>query len=278
MSQLPKTNSRSKVIVIVGPTASGKTDLARRLALKYNGELISADSRQVYRGLNIGTGKEGELKANTLALTEAYTKLRFLEGDIPQWLIDIADPQETYTVADFQKDCLKLVDNIASRGKLPIIVGGTGLYVSAVLDGYDFSEQRERSQDNPRHATQQEYRKTPPDWDILTLGIELPREELYHRIDTRVDRRIEEGMIQEAEELLASGIGADRLRQFGLEYRFLVDYIEKKLSFDEFRTKLKYAIHAFARRQLTWWRHHGPVGFCNDYNTIIDRVSKFLKN
>lgn len=268
-----------KIIAIVGPTASGKTSLARRLALEYNGELISADSRQVYRGLDLGTGKEGELKANTTGskLTSAYPELRYL-GEIPQWLIDIADPQDTYTVAEYQQAAYAVVKDILARGKTPIFVGGTGLYVSAVFEGYDFSPTVIRDPNNPRHADKSSYKKSPPAWDLLEIGLDLPREVLYQRIDTRVDQRLAEGMIQEAQALEANGLSLDRMRSFGLEYRYLADYLTGQLDQMEMVEQLKFAIHRYARRQLTWFRHHGHVQWINSPEEASQMTSSFLKN
>lgn len=270
---------QSKVIAIVGPTASGKTSLARRLALQYNGELISADSRQVYRGLDIGTGKEGELRPNTTGsrLAKQYPYLRYL-NTIPQWLIDIHDPIEQYTVADFQQQALEIVEDIISRDKLPIIVGGTGLYVSALLEGYDFSEQQSRDSKNPRHAAPTVYYKQPPDWNTLVLGLDRPRQELYARIDARVDQRITAGMIEEVQTLLRNGLDTNRLRSFGLEYRYITDLIENHLDKETMIGQLKYAIHAFARRQLTWWRQHGPVTWIKDETEAKQLIDEWLES
>lgn len=248
------TDPRPKIVTVVGPTASGKTNLARFLAERFNGELISADSRQIYRRLDIGTGKE---------------------KDIAHHLVDIIEPMEKYTVADWQRDALATIDDVLKRGKLPIIVGGTGLYVSALLEGYDFSQEAERNPDNPRHSAGN-YKKNPPEWEVLELGIDLPREELYHRIDQRVDDRIKQGMVGEVQSLLSSGVSAQWLRSIGLEYRFMVDLLESQLTKEEFREQLKFAIHQFARRQLAWWRHHGSVAWIADQDEAESLVSSFL--
>lgn len=231
--------NKPTVITIVGPTASGKTDLARFLATELNGEVISADSRQIYRRLDIGTGKEDI-------------------SPIKQHLIDIVDPEERYTVADWQRDALAAVDDIVSRGKLPIICGGTGLYVSALTEGFDFSENTARSETNPRHSAGST-KKNPPDWNLIEIGVDLPREELMKRINKRVETRIDSGMIQEAKDLMDSGVSAEWLRSIGLEYKYMVDLLEGKLIITEFTEQLKADIRRYAKRQITWFRHHGNV-------------------
>lgn len=268
--------NRPKVLVIVGPTASGKTNLARFLAHRFNGEIVSADSRQVYRSLDIGTGKEGLLQDNMTGsvLAHKYPRLRYLD-DTPQWLIDIADLLDEFSVAEYQKRAYEVIEDIVNRGKLPIIVGGTGLYVSALVEGYQFKENMPRSSANSRHSVGNN-EKMPPDWSVLALGTDLPREELYRRIDKRLKQRLDSGMIEEAKKLLESGISADRLRQFGLEYRYLADLLEGKLTEKDFITKLKHAIHSFARRQLTWFRHHGNVSWISDKEEGSMKVKEFL--
>lgn len=272
--------NRPKVVAVVGATASGKTGLSLALAEAINGELISADSRQVYVGLDIGSGKEGELRDNTVpntSLREAYPKLRYLNAT-PQWLIDVADPKERFTVADWQSRAYEVIDDILRRGKLPIVVGGTGLYIAALFEGYVFNDSIPRDENNPRHAASVLQETNPPDWDVLTLAIDLPREELYQRIDERVDARIEEGLISEGERLMSEGIDADRLRKFGLEYRFLADLLEHKMPRNEFAQKLKYAIHGYARRQLTWFRKHGEIHWIKNKEEAAESTQQFVNS
>ncbi len=252
---------RPLVIAVVGPTASGKTNLARFLAMQFNGEIVSADSRQIYKWLDIGTGKDGELQPNMVAetrLKDLYPQLRYIDT-IPQWLTDFVDPNENFTVADFQARALEVIEDILERGKLPIITGGTGLYISALIEGYEFTGNQARDKNNPRHAQKTKYHKSPPNWDVLYFGTDLPRQELYERIDRRLHERIKIGLIDEGKALVQKGLTYDRMRAFGLEYRYLADLIEGVLSEKEFESQLSAAIHQFARRQLTWWRHHGNV-------------------
>lgn len=216
-----------KNIVIVGPTASGKTGLAVFLARKFNGEIISADSRQVYKGMTIGSGKE-------------------YFADIKQHLIDIRQPaEEIFNVYDFQKLATEKIDEILAKNKIPIIVGGTGLYISSLVNGYKFDIKGKKSTE-----------KNSPDYDFLILGTNINRQELYQRIDQRVNDRIKNGMIEEVEKLLENGVSAEKLIKFGLEYKFITEYLTGIISDkNEMIQKLKFATHAYARRQLTWLRH-----------------------
>lgn len=317
----------NKLIAIVGPTASGKTDLAVFLAKKFsanrgpadswNGfELISADSRQVYKGMDIGTGKD-----------KSY----------PQHLIDICDPrQDQYTVAQFQKDAYREIYDIFKRDKIPILVGGTGLYIDAVLKGYripktSLSLRQELEKLNDKELLAQlksydpaayqkidhhnlrrilralessivnrrpfsGYQAKAPKFEALIIGMDLPRTELYRRIDERVDERIKQGMIEEVENLLKSGVPYEKLQSFGLEYRFISQYLQKvrgsksprvKKDFRlstldspalraEMTQKLKFAIHAFARRQLTWFRRNREIKWIKSYREAESLANKFL--
>jgi len=285
----------NKLIAIVGPTASGKTDLAIFLALKFQAELISADSRQVYRGMDIGTGKD-----------KSY----------PQHLIDIRDPKTQYSVAEFQKDAYKKIYEIFKRKKIPIMVGGTGLYIDSVLKGYkipktslalreeldklntddllnqlksydkiayekiDHNNRRrilralEASIVNRRPLS--DYQAHKPKFETLLLGLDLPRAELYKRIDSRVDKRVKAGMVEEVETLLAKGISHERLQRYGLEYKFIDNYLQKKLTKTEMIQKLKFAIHDFARRQLTWFRKNKDIYWVKNQKEASILVRKFL--
>lgn len=284
-----------KLIAIVGPTASGKTDLAIFLAKKLKGELISADSRQVYCGLDIGTGKD-----------KSY----------PQHLIDICEPKKIYSVAEFQPAAYKIIEDIFFRGKIPILVGGTGLYLDAVLQGYQFPKEDkhlraklekktmeeiikelkkvdpisvEKNIGNHRRLVRalevyllnkrplSEYKKKQPNFSYLTVGIDLDRNKLYQNIDERVDRRIRQGMIEEVKNLLKNGLSHERLQQFGLEYRFIDRYLQGVYSKEEMIQKLKFAIHDFARRQLTWFRKNKGIKWVKNNQEAEKLVRIFLK-
>jgi tRNA dimethylallyltransferase len=292
-----KNNISKKIIVIVGPTACGKTNLSKILTRKFNGEVISADSRQIYRHMDIGTGKD---KA-------------FL-----QHMIDIRNPNEDYSVAEYQKEVYKIIEDIFNRGKIPFLVGGTGLYINAVLYGYQFpktdpkirsivekystkklyselkkydSLSAEKNKDNHRRLARalecylcnlrplSEYEKQKPAFEFLIIGIDLPREELYLKIDERVDKRIKEGMVEEVETLLEMGISHERLQRFGLEYREISDYLQNPTD-ENLKLKiknLKFRIHAFARRQLTWFRKNKEIHWIKCQKQGEDLISEFIK-
>lgn len=229
------------LVVVLGPTASGKTKYAVRLARQIDSllpdgrrcEIISADSRQVYRGMDIGTGKD----------ISEY-------GDVPYHLIDIADPGDRFNVFEFQKCFTRAYASIRSRGCVPILCGGTGLYINAVTAGYDFSSSKPLSAKGDAHLQRPEGLPEKP----FFIGTLVSREVRNARIDARLDARIEEGMADEIRSLLASGVPADTLISYGLEYKFVTQYVLGELTLDEMRLKLATAIHQFAKRQMTWFR------------------------
>ena len=269
------------LICILGPTASGKTRYAVAMALQTGGEIISADSRQVYRGMDIGTGKD----------------LSEYERDgvkVPYHLIDIVEPGTKYNIFQYQKDFHKAYTDIVSRGIKPILCGGSGLYIESVTMGYSLAEVqpnpelRERLEnlsleelaemlkkykklhnttdtdskkrviraleiaifdsENPAHR--QEF----PPLKTRFIGIDVSREERISRIDKRLDERLNGGMVEEIKALIDSGIKPDDLIYYGLEYKFVTLYILGNLSFQEMRSQLATAIHQFAKRQMTWFR------------------------
>lgn len=268
-------------ITILGPTASGKTGVAVKLAAEIDAEIISADSRQVYRRMDLGTGKD----------LEDYC----INGkNIPYHLIDIAEPGTKYNVYEYQKDFLQAYNDIRSRGKKVIVCGGTGLYLESVLRSYRLSpvpqnpELRENlsgksleelthmlSQYKTLHNTTdvdsaqrairaieiaEYYKHSPIDdrpFPTLTsyvIGIDVDRETRRQRISARLKQRLDNGMVDEVKRLLAEGIPADDLIYYGLEYKFLTLYAIGKMSYEEMFRQLKIAIHQFAKRQMTWFR------------------------
>lgn len=272
------------IIAITGPTACGKTKLAVKLAGKYNGEIISGDSRQVYRGMDIGTGKD---------LEEYNTP----EGTVPYHLIDIADPADDYNLYRYISDFDRCYNSIAVRGKLPILCGGSGLYIEAALKGYELpdipedrvtrdeleGETKERllallMEESPeifsrtdtsstrriirgieiaRYIQRTGSSITPrryTEYKPLIIGITLPRDEIIRRIDQRLEKRLGEGMIEEMETLLNNGVPAERLIKLGLEYRYCTLYLLKEINHAEMTEKLRTEIHRFAKRQMTWFR------------------------
>ncbi|GIC78322.1 tRNA (adenosine(37)-N6)-dimethylallyltransferase MiaA [Moritella sp. F3] len=268
------------LIVVLGATASGKTRLGVDLAKQLNGEVISGDSRQVYIGLDIGSGKD---------LAEY--------GDVPYHLIDIIEPGKEYNAFQFQRDFFNAFKDINQRNKLPLLVGGTGLYIDAVVAGYEFVQldknipQREqfaemaledvqqilleldsqsytttditvrprlyRAIEIAQHAASQTsavIKTVLPEIEPLYFGIKWDRSVLRQRITLRLKERLENGMLEEVEGLLAQGITHDKLEYLGLEYRFVSQYIEGKISYDEMFDILNIAIHKYAKRQDTWFR------------------------
>ena len=269
------------LICILGPTASGKTKYAVKMAYEIGGEIISADSRQVYRGMDIGTGKD----------LSDYT----INGiQIPYHLIDIVAAGEKYNLFQYQKDFERVYDDIRSRGKQPILCGGTGLYIDAVTRGYSLAEVPENPQlrseleelsmgglisklesmkklhnktdiDSKKRVIRAleieifrqncpvEYVKTVP-INTRFIGISVSREERLARIDRRLRERLEHGMIEEVKRLMDSGISPEDLIYYGLEYKFVTLYLLEKLTYEEMEKQLSVAIHQFAKRQMTWFR------------------------
>jgi len=268
------------LITILGPTAVGKTHLAAQLANRFNGEIISADSRQVYIGMDIGTGKD-------------ISDYNIAGKIIPHHLIDVIEPKEEFNLFLFNKFFYESFSNITSRGKIPFLVGGTGLYLHSILNGYelnkvDFDETRFKELDeyettdlskklkmiNPSlHNTTDLFVKEriiraimiaekENDKELLnkakvnsfTIGIRLDREEIKNRITMRLQHRLQNGMIEEIKKLIDEGISFERLNLFGLEYKFIGKYLSGELSYNEMYQKLNSAIHGFAKRQMTWFR------------------------
>ena len=217
-----------ELVCVLGPTASGKTRYAVGLARELGGEIISADSRQVYRGMDIGTGKD---------LAEY--------GEVPYHLIDIADPGDGYNVYRFKEDFFAAYDDISSRGRVPILCGGTGLYINAVTARYDFASHIPLSCHSERS---EESIKT------FFIGTLVSREVRNARIDARLDARLQEGMIDEIRGLLDRGVPPSVLLAYGLEYKFVTQYLLGEIDYPIMRERLAIAIHQFAKRQMTWFR------------------------
>ncbi len=211
-----------ELITILGPTACGKTPLAAHLCHRIGGEVISADSRMVYRGMTIGTGKDlGDY---------------VVDGEhVPYHLIDIADPGYRFNVYEFQCAFQNAFMDITARGKVPVMCGGTGLYIESVLKSFELGPIRF------------------PDRRSLNIGLRIDRELRREKITHRLRQRLEEGMIEEVEELLKK-VSAERLIRYGLEYKFVTLYCTGQLTYEEMFTQLEIAIHQFAKRQMTWFR------------------------
>ena len=236
--------SINNLIVITGPTACGKTRIATKLAARIGGEILSADSRQVYRRMDIGTGKD----------------LKDYEVDgkqIPYHLIDIAEPGERYNLYRYLQDFHKAYEDIVARGKQPILCGGTGLYIEGVLKGYLGSDEFN---------------------GYTLIGISIPRELRRERITQRLYARLEEGMVDEVKGLLDEGVPAERLIAYGLEYKYLTKYILGEYSYDEMVHLLEIAIHQFAKRQMTWFRGMERRGFTIDWRPYDEELNIEVKS
>ena len=291
-----------KMITILGPTASGKTSLAAALAARIDAGIISADSRQVYRGMTIGTGKDLD---------------DYRQGDrlIPYHLIDICEPGTKYNLFQYQQDFHLIYNNIVARGVRPILCGGTGLYIESVLKGYALSpvpqnqalrdkladkslaELTEMLEDlkrrnhsvmhnrtdvdtaqrairaieiesyNLEHPTDN---RTLPPIDSVIIGVGINREERRRKITQRLKQRLEEGMVDEIRQLLDRGIAPENLIYYGLEYKFVTEYVIGKTSYEEMFRQLEIAIHQFAKRQMTWFRGMERRGFTIHWIDALD--------
>ena len=269
------------LITVLGPTASGKTRFAVQLADRLGAEIISGDSRQVYRRMDLGTGKD-------------LGDYRIGDRSVPYHLIDIVEPGTKYNVFEYQRDFLEAYNDIHRRGRKAVLCGGTGLYIESVLRAYRLSpvpqnpELRERLADKSLeeltallatykslHNTtdvdtaqravraieiEEYYRQTPldrrpfPKIESLTLGVDVSREVRRERISQRLRKRLDEGMCGEVERLLAEGIKPEDLIYYGLEYKYVTLYVTGQITFDEMAQQLEIAIHQFAKRQMTWFR------------------------
>ena len=297
------------LIVILGPTASGKTHLASKLAYDLQGEIISADSRQVYKNMDIGTGKD---------LNQYIINGR----RIPYHLIDIVAPENEFNLFEFQYRFYKIFSELIEKKILPVLVGGTGLYLESVLTGYNmphapinqelrkglYRKSKDELQKMLLALKPQLHNKTDledserliraieierarsikdqpqkPDIDAVVFGIRWERSTLRQRITARLKERLEQGMIEEVINLHAAGLSWTKLESFGLEYRFISQYLQRKISFDEMTNKLNTAIHQFAKRQETWFRRMEKKGIVinwlqsNDYSLLKESVMKFLQ-
>jgi len=287
------------VVVILGTTSSGKTALGVKLADYFNGEIISADSRQVYIGMDIGTGKD--LKEYTV---EKKVKGRMVAKKIPSHLIDVVKPQTKFSLAKYQRLAAQAIVDIQQRHKLPIIVGGTGLYLQAVVDNYQLDSHRidvkkrqeleklsenellarlegansvfakkmnNSDRHNPRRLTRYieileadhsfQPRSRKDQYDFLLLGLDWPKEILNQRIHERLVTRLEEeDLVAEIKGLHHQGVSWKRLESFGLEYKFVSWYLQNKIDYEEMVQKLSLAICQFAKRQKTWWKRWEKQG------------------
>lgn len=311
---MKRAQKKQKTLVILGPTAVGKSALATALARKFNGEVISADSRQVYRGLNIGTGK--------------ITK-REMRG-VRHHLLDVADPRQQFTVVQYQKRAREKIAAIFSRGRLPIVCGGTGWYIDTLLNNtalpevppnpklrkglekksttelfallkrldprrastidrsnprrliraIEIATDADRTQTKRGQDAEKESEPKVQPYDALWIGLAVPTEELKKRIATRLSARIKGGMVAEVKKLRQQGLTWKRLDNFGLEYRYLSKYLQGKISREERVRKLKTEIWRYAKRQMTWFKRKKEIKWFNptEKQEIEKEVRRFLRN
>ena len=288
---------KTEMIIVLGPTATGKTKLAASLSAKLDGEIISADSRQVYRGMTIGTGKD----------LDDY----IISGkEIPYHLIDICEAGEEYNVFRYKQDFERIYESIKSRAKLPVLCGGSGLYIEAVLKDYSLLDvpPDEKLREELTVRTDEEltemlkgltalhnisdtsnrkrliraieiatYQTTNPIRNkkimpgSVIFGIRFERDVLKERITERLKNRLKEGMVEEAKSLLESGVSKDKLVYYGLEYKYLAEYLAGQYNYNDMFQKLNSAIHRFSKRQMTWFRKMERDGF--EINWIDGRQS-----
>ena len=287
--------------MILGTTASGKSALAVKLAKKFNGEVISADSRQVYKGLNIGTGK--------------ITRKEM--GGVPHYCLDVVSPKKIFTVADFKKCAEKAIEKIFAKNKTPIIVGGTGLYIQAIVDNIVLPEVKpnwklrkelekktteemfnmlkkldpERAKNidakNPRRLIRaieiaKKLGKTPKlmsmsrrDLDIRQIGIKLPDEILKKNIEKRINKMLKSGLIAETKKLRKSGLSWKRLYGLGFEYKYPALFLQNKISKDEMLSKMLIENWQYAKRQMTWFKKDKRIKWNKNYKEFGKLIKKF---
>ena len=303
---------KPKLIVILGPTASGKTGLAVKLAREINGEIVSADSRQVYVGMDVGTGKD--LKEYEI-------------GKIPYHLIDVVDPKKEFNIARYKEMAEKAIQEIVNRNKIPILVGGSGLYLQAVVDNYQLSKFKDDKNSrkelekfsveelflkikkiNSKFANKlnisdrknkrrliryieiqkqgiKTFKKGSNKYDVLMIGLTEQKEIINQKIYKRlIDRLEKEDMVEEIKNLHKQGVSWRRLESFGLEYKFISQYLQDKFPYDEMVEKLFIAIRQFAKRQMTWFRRWERQGrqiqwfpAKEDYKNVLKLAKNFIK-
>jgi len=294
-------SNKAKLIVIVGPTASGKSGLAVEIAKKYNGEVISADSRQVYKGMDIGTGK--------------ITK-KEMQG-IKHYLLDVVSPKTRFTVAQYQKKTNKAIAKIIKKGKLPILCGGTGFYIQSIIDNIiipkvkpdwklrkkleeqtaeelfkkleELDPTRAKNIDkyNKRRLIRAieivlktkkpipELKKNQP-YNILMLGTKIDKKELEKRIEKRLTKRLKQGMIKEVKKLHKSGVSYKRLEEFGLEYRYIAYYLQNKINEQRMIEKLQKEIEHYSKRQMTWFKKDKRIIWIKNKKTVFKLIREFM--
>ena len=304
-----------KIIVVMGPTASGKSGIAIKLAQKFNGEIISADSRQIYRGLDIGAGKVDGAWSMEHGI--------FVSDNVLHHLIDVAEPMEDYNISHFKKDAEKIIKEIIERGKIPIICGGTNFWIDSITRNTTIPEVApdELLRNTLRSKTTEElfeelkkldperaknidaknpvrliraieickelgavpmlsvvsYESSVKKYAFLQIGIKTEREELNAKIQKRLNERFDEGMIQEVEKLQKNGVSWQWMERIGLEYRWISRFLQNKVELDEMKKLLYFDIIHFAKRQMTWLKRNKDIVWLDKYEDIEKEVKNFLE-
>ncbi|MDH4330844.1 MAG: tRNA (adenosine(37)-N6)-dimethylallyltransferase MiaA [Candidatus Moranbacteria bacterium] len=294
--------NKPKIIVILGPTASGKSDVAIRLAQDFDGEVISADSRQIYRWMDIGSGK----------ITPEEQKMAV------HHMLDVADPMEEWSAGKFKREAEKIIEDILSRGKVPIICGGTGFWIQSIVDNVTFPKvkpnkdlrkilEKETTENlfnelkklDPRRAASVDEHNRPrlvraieiatelgsvpemksePKYDALQIALDWPKEKLHERIEIRLNQRFEEGMVQEVQDLHDKhDVTWERLDDFGLEYRWISRFLRGQITEEEMKEKLLQQIKNYAKRQMTWFQRNKEIKWLKEYDDIKKEVGDFLE-
>ena len=309
---------KQKLITIAGPTAAGKTGWSIEIAEEIGAEIISADSRQIYRYMDIGTAKpEGSWKwfISSDSLPEKYYDV----SGVPHYLVDYIDPDQNFTLADFQKQAKKYIELIAKKDKLPMMVGGTGLYIQSVVDNFNIPEVppqdnlrktlndieldelvdllekvdpqaiEEIDINNPRRVVRalevsmtsgvpftQARGKGKKIYDTLQIGVKVDREELYQRINKRVEKMIEQGLVEEVKDLLGKGYSWDLSSMHGIGYCEFKSYFENNAELEEVVENIKQNTRNYAKRQLSWLRRDDRINWCRDISEAKKLINKFL--
>lgn len=305
-------SKKEKIIVILGPTSSGKSEVAIKLAKKFNGVIISADSRQIYRHMNVGTGK----------IRGAWSVERgaFISEGIAHYMIDIVSPKTDYNVAKFKNQADKIIADILRRGKLPIICGGTGFWIKAIVDNVKFPKVKpnkalrnklsnksaeqlfemlqkldpERSKNIDLHNKVRLIRAIeickkigrvptnnlqPTTYNFLQIGIKISKEKLYKNIKKRLEARFKQGMIKEVKDLhLKYGVSWKRLESFGLEYKWIALYLQNKMAEREMKYKLLQEIKNYTKRQMTWFEKDKRIKWIKNKRDILQKIRIYINN
>ncbi len=314
-----------KLIVILGPTASGKSELAFKLANEFNSEIINADSRQIYKEMLIGTGSPIKIESGKIKMENDNVKFKnkyiapIIIENIPHFIFHIINPNEKFSVAEYKKLAVKIIKDIHKRGKLPILVGGTGLYISSIIDNLEIPKalpslkirnKLEKESVKKLYARLQkvdpksaniigpsnkrkliralevykitgksfssQQKKGKPIFSSLQIGIKIDRDELYKKIDQRVDQMIKNGLIEETKNLMKK-YAANLPAMSGIGYKEIGQYLEGKESLKKAAQKIKFRTHQYARRQMTWFKRDGRINWVESYEEADKLVSDFIK-